>query len=34
VFATLEQALIIRRLGGLAAVDQAALRKAIHEILG
>ena len=34
VFATLEQTLIIRRLGALAAADQAALRKAIGDILG
>jgi mRNA interferase MazF len=34
VFATLEQALVIRQLGTLGAGDQAALRKAIAEILG
>jgi mRNA interferase MazF len=34
VFATLEQALIIRWLGSLAASDQAALRKVIGQILG
>lgn len=34
VFATLEQALILRQLGTLAAADQAALRKAIAETLG
>lgn len=34
VFATLEQALVIRRLGTLAATDQASLRKAIAETLG
>ena len=34
VFATLEQALVIRQLGTLAAADQAALRKAIAETLG
>jgi mRNA interferase MazF len=34
VFATLEQVLIIRQLGSLAASDQAALRKAIAEMLG
>jgi mRNA interferase MazF len=34
VFATLEQALVIRHLGTLGADDQAALRKAIAETLG
>jgi mRNA interferase MazF len=34
VFATLEQALIVRQLGMLGANDQAALRKAIGEVLG
>lgn len=34
VFATLEQALILRQLGTLAASDQAALRRAIAETLG
>jgi mRNA interferase MazF len=34
VFATLEAALVIRRLGTLSANDRAALRKAIGEILG
>jgi mRNA interferase MazF len=34
VFATLEQALVIRRLGTLNAEDQAALRKAIVEVVG
>lgn len=34
VFASLEQRLIIRRLGALHAADQAALRKAIAETLG
>jgi mRNA interferase MazF len=34
VFATLEQALVIRQLGTLAADDQAALRQAIIEIIG
>jgi mRNA interferase MazF len=34
VFATLEQALVIRQLGILGAGDQAALRKAISETLG
>ncbi len=34
VFATLEQALILRKLGTLAAGDQAVLRKAIAETLG
>jgi mRNA interferase MazF len=34
VFATLEQALVIRQLGSLSASDQAALRKAIAETLG
>jgi len=34
VFATLEQALVIRQLGTLAAGDQAALRKVIAETLG
>ena len=34
VFATLEQALILRRLGALSASDQAALRNAIAETLG
>jgi len=33
VFATLEQRLVIRRLGTLGAVDQAVLRKAIAETL-
>lgn len=34
VFATLEQTLIIRKLGALHATDQAALRQAIKETLG
>jgi len=34
VFATLEQALVIRRLGALGATDQASLRRAIALILG
>lgn len=34
VFATIEQSLVIRRLGSLGADDQAALRQAIAEILG
>ena len=34
VFATLEQALVLRQLGTLSAGDQAALRKAITETLG
>jgi len=34
VFATLEQALVIRRLGTLSAADQVALRKSIAESLG
>jgi mRNA interferase MazF len=34
VFATLEAALVIRRLGALSASDRAALRKAIGETLG
>jgi len=34
VFATLEQSLVIRRLGSLAAADQDSLRKAIVETIG
>jgi mRNA interferase MazF len=34
IFATLEQALVIRQLGQLGAGDQAALRKSIGETLG
>jgi mRNA interferase MazF len=34
VFATLEQALVIRRLGALGATDQAALRRTIALTLG
>jgi mRNA interferase MazF len=34
VFATLEQALVVRQLGSLAKGDQASLRKSIAEILG
>jgi len=34
VFATLEQGLIIRPLGKLAAVDDTALKRAIAKILG
>jgi hypothetical protein len=34
VFATLEQRLVLRRLGALVDTDQAALRKAISEIIG
>jgi mRNA interferase MazF len=34
VFATLEQALVLRRLGSLGAGDKAALREAIAESLG
>jgi mRNA interferase MazF len=34
VFATLEQALVLRQLGSLAAADQTTLRKAIAEVVG
>jgi len=34
VFATLEQRLVLRRLGALDDDDQAVLRKAISEIIG
>lgn len=34
VFATLEQGLVIRRLGALAPEDQDALRQAIGQIIG
>jgi hypothetical protein len=34
VFATIEQSLVIRKLGTLDARDQDALRKAIAETLG
>lgn len=34
VFATIEQRLIIRQLGKLASVDQAALKRAINETVG
>jgi mRNA interferase MazF len=34
VFATLEQAMIIRQLGTLDAADQAALRQVMPQILG
>jgi mRNA interferase MazF len=34
VFATIEQRLVIRELGTLAANDQDALRKAIREAIG
>jgi mRNA interferase MazF len=34
VFATLEQRLVLRRLGALGEADRAALRKAISEIIG
>jgi mRNA interferase MazF len=34
VFATLEQWLVLRRLGALDGDDQAALRRAISEIIG
>jgi len=34
VFATLERALVIRRLGTLSAGDRTALKKAIGEIIG
>ena len=34
IFATLEQRLVLRQLGALKEADQAALRKAIAEILG
>jgi mRNA interferase MazF len=34
VFATLEQTLVIRRLGALAAGDRIALQQAIEEVLG
>ena len=34
VFATLEQRLVIRRLGTFATADQAALRSAINEVIG
>ena len=34
VFATLEQSLVLRQLGTLAAADQTALRQAIGQIIG
>jgi mRNA interferase MazF len=34
VFATLEQALVLRQLGTLHTNDQMSLRKAISEIIG
>jgi mRNA interferase MazF len=34
VFATLEQAIVIRQLGKLGEGDQAALRKSIEQLLG
>ena len=34
VFATVEQTLIVRKLGALQQRDLAALRKALQEILG
>ena len=34
VFATIEQRLVIRPLGTLAAADQAALRQTIGEVIG
>lgn len=34
VFATLEQSLVIRRLGALGPADREALRKAVAQILG
>jgi mRNA interferase MazF len=34
VFATLEQGLVLRRLGVLAAADQTILRKTIAEVVG
>lgn len=34
VFTTIEQRLVIRRLGKLAAADQTALRHAIGEVIG
>ena len=34
VFATLEQALLIRQLGALATLDKSDLRQAMDEILG
>ncbi len=34
VFATLEQSLMIRRLGALAQTDREALRQAIRQVLG
>jgi mRNA interferase MazF len=34
VFATIEQALVVRQLGVLAAADQTALRQAIARIIG
>jgi mRNA interferase MazF len=34
VFATLEQSLVVRRLGALAAADREALRQAIAQTLG
>jgi mRNA interferase MazF len=34
VIATLEQGLVIRKLGALAAEDQATLRRAIDQIIG
>jgi mRNA interferase MazF len=34
VFATVEQRLAIRQLGALQWADQAALRKAIEEMIG
>ena len=34
IFATLEQGLVLRRLGALDETDRAALRKSISEIIG
>jgi mRNA interferase MazF len=34
VFATLEQSLVLRRLGAIGIDDQSALRKAIAQIIG
>ena len=34
VFATFEQALVIRQLGALAPIDKVALRQAIGQIIG
>jgi mRNA interferase MazF len=34
VFATLEQAMVIRQLGHLSGRDQASLKAAIHQLIG